>query len=78
MSASKKSIAIVGAGIVGASMAYALSRRGIGVHLFDEGPSPARGVTGKAFGWINLINGEPLANPASYGIRRRRSRNIGV
>ncbi|WFU02836.1 FAD-dependent oxidoreductase [Rhizobium sp. CB3171] len=63
-------IAVVGAGIVGASIAYHLARRGARVHLFDEGPAPAAGVTGKAFGWVNLINGDPTANYANYRIWR--------
>ncbi|AYG58509.1 NAD(P)/FAD-dependent oxidoreductase [Rhizobium jaguaris] len=63
-------IAVVGAGIVGASIAYHLARRGARVHLFDEGLAPAAGVTGKAFGWVNLINGEPTANYGNYRIWR--------
>ncbi|MBB3454034.1 glycine/D-amino acid oxidase-like deaminating enzyme [Rhizobium sp. BK313] len=63
-------IAVVGAGIVGASIAYHLARRGARVHLFDEGPAPAAGVTGKAFGWVNLINGEPTTNYGNYRIWR--------
>jgi len=63
-------IAVVGAGIVGASIAYHLARRGARVHLFDEGPTPAAGVTGKAFGWVNLINGQPTTNYGNYRIRR--------
>ncbi|MDL2403857.1 NAD(P)/FAD-dependent oxidoreductase [Rhizobium mayense] len=63
-------IAVIGAGIVGASIAYHLARRGARVHLFDEGPAPAAGVTGKAFGWVNLINGDPTTNYGNYRIWR--------
>lgn len=66
----KMKTVVVGAGIVGASIAYYLARRGAQVELFDEGSAPASGVTASAFGWINLINGEPSANYANYRIRR--------
>jgi glycine/D-amino acid oxidase-like deaminating enzyme len=63
-------IAVVGAGIIGASVAYYLARRGIKVRVFEAGAGPASGVTGRAFGWVNLVNGEPVTNYASYRIRR--------
>lgn len=45
-------IAIIGAGIVGASLAYALSLRGAQVTVIDAG-GPASGATGRSFGWVN-------------------------
>jgi glycine/D-amino acid oxidase-like deaminating enzyme len=48
-------VAVVGAGIVGASIAWHLARRGAAVTLIDRG-RPAGGVTRRAFGWI----GRPL------------------
>jgi glycine/D-amino acid oxidase-like deaminating enzyme len=65
----KLNIAVVGAGIVGASIAWHLARRGARVKLFDIGPGPASGVTSRAFGWVNLINGSPSTNIASYRLR---------
>ncbi|MDE1994945.1 MAG: FAD-binding oxidoreductase [Rhizobiaceae bacterium] len=70
MHSPKMQIAVVGAGIIGAAIAYHLARRGAHVQLFDEAMAPASGVTGKAFGWVNLINGEPVSNYGSYRIRR--------
>ncbi|MEM9442611.1 MAG: FAD-dependent oxidoreductase, partial [Pseudomonadota bacterium] len=43
---------IVGAGIVGASIAYHLARRGEDVLIVDR-VGPAAGATGKSFAWIN-------------------------
>ena len=43
---------VVGAGIVGASIAYHLARRGARVSIVDA-VFPASGATGKSFGWIN-------------------------
>ena len=45
-------IVVVGAGIVGASIAYHLSRRGAAVTVLDRG-QPAGGATEKSFAWIN-------------------------
>jgi glycine/D-amino acid oxidase-like deaminating enzyme len=47
---------VVGAGIVGASIAYHLVRRGASVTIVDRG-LPAADVTGKAFAWINVSRG---------------------
>ncbi|MEU1147393.1 NAD(P)/FAD-dependent oxidoreductase [Streptomyces sp. NPDC005863] len=43
---------VVGAGIVGSSVAYHLARRGVPVTLLEQGPAPAAGVTGDSFAWI--------------------------
>lgn len=51
-------IAIIGAGIVGASMAYHLARRGVSATLIDQAPSPAAGVTGNSFAWIGGTGGD--------------------
>ena len=60
-------IAVLGAGIVGASIAYHLARAGAKVTLVDGG-RPGEGVTGRAFGWINVFHGE---SAAYRGLRRR-------
>jgi glycine/D-amino acid oxidase-like deaminating enzyme len=45
-------ILIAGAGIIGASIAYHLAKRGVRVTI-AEAHRPAAGATGKSFGWIN-------------------------
>ena len=45
-------IVVVGAGIVGASIAYHLVKRGAQVTLVDKA-KPAAGATGNSFAWIN-------------------------
>jgi glycine/D-amino acid oxidase-like deaminating enzyme len=62
MASRRPKIIVVGAGIVGASIAYHLSRRGAAVTVVDKGP-PAGGVTGAAFAWIN--NSQETSTPAS-------------
>lgn len=52
-------VAVVGGGVIGASIAYHLARQGASVHLFDKDHEPARGVTGQAFGWIGVVSGNP-------------------
>lgn len=48
-------IGIVGGGIVGASIAYHLSRMGAQVTLFEK-TRPAAGATQNSFAWINTIS----------------------
>lgn len=45
-------IGVVGGGIVGASIAYHLARRGAAVTLFEK-TRPASGATANSFAWIN-------------------------
>jgi glycine/D-amino acid oxidase-like deaminating enzyme len=49
---SRPRVLIVGAGIVGASIAYHLARRGADVTLVEK-QRPAAGATGSSFAWIN-------------------------
>ena len=51
-------VAVVGAGIVGASLAYHLARQGAAVTLLDRGEAAA-GVTAQSFAWINVVHGAP-------------------
>lgn len=51
MLSQEKQIVIVGAGIMGASIAYHLAQRGMNVTVLDS-HQPASGATGSAFGWI--------------------------
>ena len=46
-------VAVVGAGIVGASIAYHLAARGLSVTILDAG-LPASGATGASFAWIGV------------------------
>jgi glycine/D-amino acid oxidase-like deaminating enzyme len=50
-------VIVVGAGIVGASVAYHCARRGAAVVLLDR-REPASGVTGDSFAWIRGPGGE--------------------
>ena len=51
-------IAVIGAGIVGASIAWHLARRGAAVTVLDRG-QPAGEATEKSFAWINATWGNP-------------------
>ncbi len=61
MASSKPHVAVIGAGILGASIAYHLARRGARVTLLDRGP-PAGEATGASFAWINAS----FRNPKPY------------
>ena len=50
------SVVVVGAGIVGASLAYHLASAGAAVTLVERS-QPASGVTARSFAWINVIYG---------------------
>ncbi|MET7543580.1 FAD-dependent oxidoreductase [Streptomyces sp. NPDC005507] len=50
-------VVVVGAGIVGSSVAYQLARRGVPVTLLEQGPAPATGVTGDSFAWVRGSGG---------------------
>ena len=67
---SARRVVVIGAGIVGVCVAYHLSRRGCAVTVVEANPGPAMGVTAHAFGWINLIHGQP-ERPAAYALLRQ-------
>jgi glycine/D-amino acid oxidase-like deaminating enzyme len=50
--ATRRQIAIVGAGIVGAALTFRLQQAGAAVTLIDVRHQPGEGVTAHAFGWI--------------------------
>ncbi|MEO3764364.1 FAD-binding oxidoreductase [Streptomyces sp. B8F3] len=51
-------VVVVGAGVVGASVAYHLARLGVRVTLLDREAAPAAGVTGASFAWIGGTGGD--------------------
>ncbi len=53
-----KRVVVIGAGIVGASLAYHLVRKGADVTVVEAG-GIASGVTGSSFAWINTSAPEP-------------------
>jgi glycine/D-amino acid oxidase-like deaminating enzyme len=78
-------VIVVGAGIVGASVAYHAARGGAAVVLLDR-REPASGVTGDSFAWIGGPGGEvdgstPLRHAALddwISGRRRTERSCGL
>ncbi|SEM05000.1 FAD-binding oxidoreductase [Paenibacillus sp. OK003] len=52
----KQKIVIIGAGIVGASMAYHLAKRNQDVTVIERYPAAARDVTEKSFAWIHTTH----------------------
>lgn len=50
-------VVVVGAGVVGASVAYHLARLGVRVTLLDREAAPAAGATGASFAWIGGTGG---------------------
>ena len=62
MTEQDKRIVVIGAGIMGASLAYHLARKGARVTVVDA-EGIASGVTGRSFAWINTSSSEsdPIA-----------------
>ncbi|MFF2479949.1 NAD(P)/FAD-dependent oxidoreductase [Paenibacillus sp. NPDC058071] len=52
----KQKIVIIGAGIVGASMAYQLAKQNQDVTVIEQHPAAAREVTEKSFAWIHTTH----------------------
>ncbi|MBA2692677.1 MAG: FAD-binding oxidoreductase [Rubrobacter sp.] len=73
-------VAVIGAGIVGASVAYSLSKRGAEVVLLDAS-EPASGTTSASFAWVNANNKTPKPyfdlNLAGTEEHRRLSGELG-
>ena len=61
-------VVVVGAGIVGAAVAYELARAGAAVTLVDKS-LPASGVTGDSFAWIGGPSGADVPD-GSWPLRR--------
>ena len=61
-------VTVVGAGIVGAAIAYSLAKRGVPVTVIDRG-RPGGGATSHSFAWINAT----AKHPVSYHNFNRRS-----
>ena len=54
-----RSVAVIGAGILGAAIAWRLALRGVHVVLVDKG-QPGHGASSHSFAWINAGAKEPL------------------
>ncbi|MEX2200343.1 MAG: FAD-binding oxidoreductase [Dongiaceae bacterium] len=81
MNTAKPKIIVVGAGIVGASIAWHLARNGAAVTVLEQN-CPASGVTAKAFAWINVSHGVAAANASlrkqALGDYRRLQNELGA
>src|SRR5262245_7501256 len=64
-------VVVVGAGIVGASIAYHLARRQVAVTVLERS-QPCAGASSHSFAWLNAFG----KDPASYHQFNRRSMDI--
>ena len=69
--ADRRNIVVVGAGIVGASIAYHLSRRDVHLTVIDKG-KPGSGTSGTSFAYLNAYGKEPR----TYHDLNRRSMDL--
>ena len=74
-------VVVVGAGIVGASVAFHLSQRGMRVTVVDAG-EPGSGASGHSFAWINAFGKDPRhyhdLNRRSMDMWDRFARRLGT
>ena len=54
-----RNVAVIGAGILGAAIAWRLARRGVQVALIEKG-QPGHGASSHSFAWINAGAKEPI------------------
>ena len=54
-----RNVAVIGAGIVGAAIAWRLAQRGVHVAIIDKG-QPGHGASNHSFAWINAGAKEPI------------------
>ena len=77
-----KRIVVVGAGIVGASIAYHLSRRKDVAVTVLERDEPCAGASGHSFAWLNSFGKDPVSyhhfNRRSMDIWDRFARRLGM
>lgn len=67
-------VAIIGAGIIGASCAYHLSKLGQEVMVIEKNPSPAMGSTAKSAAGIRLQFSHPVnIKMSQYGLKEYKS-----
>ena len=80
--AKKLKIVVVGAGIVGASIAYHLSRRKDVAVTVLEREEPCAGASGHSFAWLNSFGKDPVSyhhfNRRSMDIWDRFARRLGM
>lgn len=62
-------VVVIGAGIVGASVAWHLTGYTADVVVIDQNATPGMGVTGRAFGWVGLAAADPRTDPALFRLR---------
>ena len=66
MTSTLKSVAIIGAGVVGVATAYALARRGLDVTVIDGRESAGRGASYANGAQLSYLYTDALANPRLF------------
>lgn len=62
-------VLVVGGGVMGASVAWHLSKAGARVTLIDQGPTAAPTATAASFGWVGASASTPSDDPAAFALR---------
>jgi len=63
-------IAVVGAGIIGASVAWHLTRAGAAVTVLERSATASSGATGSSYGWVGTGSMLPGDSPSRFAMIR--------
>ncbi|MGO3872065.1 MAG: NAD(P)/FAD-dependent oxidoreductase [Alcaligenes sp.] len=65
----KCKVLVVGGGVMGASVAWHLTKAGAAVTLIDSGPGSTPSATAASFGWVGGSASTPSDDPAAFALR---------
>lgn len=74
MTGAHPTVAVIGAGIIGASVAWHLARSGATVVMVDRRSGPAQGVSGASFGWVGMGSARTVPDLALFQFRQQAIR----
>lgn len=69
-------VAVVGAGLMGASAAWHMAQAGVRPTVLERGPEAAGDATRWSFGWIGTSSSRPSENPGHLALALRALEDV--